>query len=234
MAAQTDALWHEIAIPCLDQVKIPLERYRGSPKALRYRLLRKAYRHLRNDTGWPTMVQLDALDRAAHAAREEKWLHLPGGIRGVVGGGKLVMGRMESLMPGHLYYHVSFPGETEIRESDLRIQWEILEDRLPKGWPYHRDVVYMDVRAIRGELILRGPARGDRLRPLGLGGTKKVQDILVDRHIPRRERWRVPLLVDEAGVLWVIGHCLDERVKIKPNTREILKATLQHLGQHTE
>jgi tRNA(Ile)-lysidine synthase len=57
---------------------------------------------------------------------------------------------------------------------------------------------------------VRGRTAGDRIRPRGLGGSKKLQDLLVDRKVPRAERDRVPVVADATGrIVWVIGHAVD-------------------------
>lgn len=49
------------------------------------------------------------------------------------------------------------------------------------------------------------------MRPLGLGGTKTLQDLFVDRKVPRAERDRTPVVVDAAGrIVWVVGLALAE------------------------
>jgi tRNA(Ile)-lysidine synthase len=64
--------------------------------------------------------------------------------------------------------------------------------------------------SLAGPLVVRSRRPGDRIRPVGLGGTKKVQDLLVDRKVPRADRDRVPVVTDAAGrLLWVAGHALD-------------------------
>jgi tRNA(Ile)-lysidine synthase len=55
-------------------------------------------------------------------------------------------------------------------------------------------------------LRLRAWHAGDRFRPLGLRGRKKLQDFFVDAKIPREARARVPLLVAGDRIAWVVGH----------------------------
>lgn len=43
--------------------------------------------------------------------------------------------------------------------------------------------------------LLRQWQSGDRIQPVGMAGTKKVQDIFVDRKIPRRQRHTWPLVI---------------------------------------
>jgi tRNA(Ile)-lysidine synthase len=169
------------------------------------------------------MVHLESMDRLCQREGRERWLHLPKGVRAAVSGGIMVIGRAEALKPHELHYLVTCPGESRVTEADLLIRWGILEG-VPQGWREQRTTVFMDLEQIEGDLTLRSPLPGDRLRPLGLGGTRKVHDILVDDRVPRRRRWRVPVLVDARGIIWVVGHRLDERVGLRPETHRILEA----------
>ena len=77
--------------------------------------------------------------------------------------------------------------------------------------------------ALRGDLMVRSRKAGDRLRPLGLRGQKKLQDILVDAKVPRDERDGVPIVTDNAGIVWVVGHCIADRVKVTPTTKQVIR-----------
>ncbi len=55
-------------------------------------------------------------------------------------------------------------------------------------------------------LFVRRRRPGDRLRPLGAPGTRKLQDVLVDRKVPRALRDSVPVVADASGrIVWVAG-----------------------------
>jgi tRNA(Ile)-lysidine synthase len=54
-------------------------------------------------------------------------------------------------------------------------------------------------------------------------GSKKLQDFFVDRKVPRPERPLVPLVEDGAGIVWVAGHRVSERVRVTEATRRILR-----------
>ncbi len=59
---------------------------------------------------------------------------------------------------------------------------------------------------LRQPLMVRSRRPGDRIQPAGLGGTKTLQDLMVDRKVPRDERHRIPLVVDASGrIVWVVG-----------------------------
>ncbi|HOP35340.1 MAG TPA: tRNA lysidine(34) synthetase TilS, partial [Syntrophales bacterium] len=74
--------------------------------------------------------------------------------------------------------------------------------------------------------FVRGVERGDRIRPLGGPGSRKVRDILTDDKVPRADREKVPLVVDSLGVLWVAGHRLSDRVKITGETTRAVRAEM--------
>ena len=72
--------------------------------------------------------------------------------------------------------------------------------------------------ALRGNLRVRGWRRGDRLRPLGLGGGKKVSDLLREARVPASRRGGVLIVDDDEGILWVVGLARDERTRLLPDS----------------
>jgi len=80
--------------------------------------------------------------------------------------------------------------------------------------------VCVDADEIVGALQLRGRRPGDRIAPPGLSGSKKLQDLFVDRKIPRGWRQYWPIVVDSKGIVWVPGLAVDRRVLTKSTTRQ--------------
>ena len=79
-------------------------------------------------------------------------------------------------------------------------------------------------------LAVRYRRPGDRFRPFGLDGQKKLQDFLVDRKVARSDRDRVPLVVDENDrILWVAGHEIDEAFRVTGACRAVLILTLRQV-----
>jgi tRNA(Ile)-lysidine synthase len=52
---------------------------------------------------------------------------------------------------------------------------------------------------------------GDRMRPLGLGGSKSLQDLFTDRKVPRALRRTLPVVESDGDIVWVAGVAVDER-----------------------
>jgi tRNA(Ile)-lysidine synthase len=83
----------------------------------------------------------------------------------------------------------------------------------------------------RMPLAVRNRRPGDRFRPLGLGGRKKLQDYFVDRKVPRHDRDFVPLVVDGADrIVWVAGHGIDEEFRVTDLTQGVLILKLEQVG----
>jgi len=89
---------------------------------------------------------------------------------------------------------------------------------------------------VRGDLY-SGPWRvrnrrpGDRFRPIGVGGRKKLQDFFVDRKVPRRLRDTVPLVVDDCDrIVWVAGFGIDEAFRVTDPTQAVIMLQLKLLG----
>lgn len=78
--------------------------------------------------------------------------------------------------------------------------------------------------------VVRTRRDGDFMRPLGMGGRKKLlSDILTDRKIPLPLRNRLPVVAKGAEVLWIITGDISETIKTDGHTRSIsFKATLNH------
>ncbi|MBP3202725.1 MAG: tRNA lysidine(34) synthetase TilS [Bacteroidales bacterium] len=73
---------------------------------------------------------------------------------------------------------------------------------------------------------------GDWIRPLGAPGRKKLQDWFTDHHIPAGEKPLIPLLKsaqDPHHVLAVVGHCIDNSVRVTPATRCILRISVKNV-----
>jgi tRNA(Ile)-lysidine synthase len=103
-----------------------------------------------------------------------------------------------------------------------RVEAKILpgEAAGPVDDPYE---AFLDLDGVGSTLTVRSRRPGDRLRPLGLGGEKKLQDLLVDAKVPQDQRDGVPLVCAAWGIAWVVGHRLDERAKVGENARTILR-----------
>jgi tRNA(Ile)-lysidine synthase len=99
------------------------------------------------------------------------------------------------------------------------------------GIAYRGEAAAIRGDRFHGQLAVRNRRPGDRFRPLGLQGSKKLQDYLVDKKVARAERDRVPLVVDESDrIIWVAGHSIDEEFRVTDPTQTVLILRFKALG----
>jgi tRNA(Ile)-lysidine synthase len=138
--------------------------------------------------------------------------------------------------PSLFRYPLSIPGEVEVPGTGCVVSVEAIA---PRDSEDGRAIVgnHLDgnVALVRGDLcgqslIVRNRRPGDRLRPVGLGGQKKLQDYFVDRKVARAHRDTVPLVVDETDrIVWVAGHGIDEAFRVTDPAQAVLILKLRRV-----
>jgi tRNA(Ile)-lysidine synthase len=120
------------------------------------------------------------------------------------------------------------PIEIDVPGKTLWSKWQFMATQTT---PDHVEIndaslqnwlVRLDWNTIKPPLKVRIRQPGDRIQPLGLNGHKKIKDIFVDAKVPRYKRDQIPIVVDADGPIWVVGHCLSERVKLTSDTTNVL------------
>jgi tRNA(Ile)-lysidine synthase len=143
---------------------------------------------------------------------------------------KVVLSKRE---PGEVPTVVSFelklsvPGTVEAPDG----AWAIAADG-PMAVPADIDrgarSVVVDASGLGDHLLVRTRRTGDRLQPLGAPGRRKVQDVLVDRKVPRDDRDRVAIVTTQTGqIVWVAGEALAEPFRVTPLTKSVVVLTLR-------
>jgi tRNA(Ile)-lysidine synthase len=124
-------------------------------------------------------------------------------------------------IPGKLHWSVPW-NETDGLATELRgslvtpVPHNVKEISAP-------GVAWLDADRVSFPLQVRVRRPGDRYRPLGLRGTAKLHDLLIDRKVPREVRDSLPVVLDAKGIVWVPGLRVDERTKITRRTRRAVR-----------
>ena len=104
---------------------------------------------------------------------------------------------------------------------------EIVEDSSEgESW-----TAYFDRRALGNWMQVRSRQTGDRFQPLGMNGTKKLQDFFTDEKVPKARRDRVPLLETQRGIAWVVGYRIAHWARVEPGragTERVIVVTLDN------
>lgn len=116
------------------------------------------------------------------------------------------------------------PGETlEVEEVSITINLELVsksEELNPEKYLSDSLTEFVDWGKVEQPIIVRNRTEGDRFKPLGMRGEKKLKDFFIDEKVPFKERDKVPLVCDKEGIIWVVGHRIDERYKLDDSTEK--------------
>jgi tRNA(Ile)-lysidine synthase len=109
-------------------------------------------------------------------------------------------------------------------------QWEVrAELRAGPLEPAGPDLATLDAEALGDELVVRTWRQGDRMRPLGMDGTKTLQDLFTDRGVPRSLRHHLPVVTAAGRVVWVAGVAVSDDFRLAPDAREVAVLTARVL-----
>ncbi len=202
--AEAEREWGKLALQMEGRISFARPELNNLHPAIVLRLVKRAANTLVG--GQSDIEALHLGDVLGLLRRKRGEASLPGGLTAVLDSRSL------SLLRGR---PKRAPG---ISETELNIPGRTLFD----GWEVEAEIA---------------PAQGGALGPrdrleafLGLGGQKKLQDVLVDAKTPVEERDRIPLVCAEWGIAWVVGYCLDERASVRPGAKEALRLRFREMG----
>jgi tRNA(Ile)-lysidine synthase len=124
-------------------------------------------------------------------------------------------------------YQVEKPDSVCIREIGATIKFT--EMRIEKSPDYRytgQHTSFFDKDTLSFPMIIRNFRPGDAFQPLGVGGTQKLKKFFIDKKVYRSDRIKCPILLSRGKIIWVVGHRIDESVKMTPSTRNVLKVEL--------
>lgn len=81
----------------------------------------------------------------------------------------------------------------------------------------------------RRRLYVRSWRPGDRMRPLGFDGSKKLQDIFTDAKVPRAQRGRVPVFECAGQIVWVPGYRIAEGWQVPSRDAAAVRITVERI-----
>ncbi|MGH7864583.1 MAG: tRNA lysidine(34) synthetase TilS [Candidatus Binataceae bacterium] len=86
-----------------------------------------------------------------------------------------------------------------------------------------------DASSAAGRLVARNLRPGDRIRPLGIGGSRKLKDVFIDRKVPRLRRANYPVVTLGDEIVWVPGLARARTALVTTETRRVLEVTARAL-----
>lgn len=208
------------------------ERLALEPMALRRRVVRAAFACISGNTRHLTAAAVETALRAERGS----WSVPGSGVTIVSEPRRILFRRTARAASSPLVESTPLivPGVTAVEPLGIRV--EACEEKAPAQPPDNQQTwsQVLDLDQVTLPLVIRSRRPGDRIRPIGSPGSRKLQDIFVDRRVPAACRDQVPVVADARGPIWVVGHCLDARVRLRPETRRVLRLTVAKLDGDRE
>ncbi len=229
LTAETERAREALAASTPDGVVIERQGFAGLHPALQSRLLRMAYEELNGSALGLEGAHLTGMVRLSRGPAGRQ-MDLPGGLVFSVGYGSLELERRGALPPSQPLllgeYPLAVPGKTRIPGWTVEARRLKVRRRLPATDSH---VARLDGARMGRNLHVRGRRPGDRLRPLGMEGSRSLQDLFVDAKVPRAERDLVPLVVSDEGIAWVVGHRVAHWARLREDTAVVLELKFKPL-----
>ncbi len=150
-------------------------------------------------------------------SREGGVIELPGGVRAVCEAGSVRFETATATDAAPAPVGLRVPGTCRLG------RWEVRAELHPVPvQPTGPDLATLDAGALPGTLEVRTWRDGDRMHPLGLGGSKSLQDIFTDRGVPRSRRRDIPVVLAGDRVAWVAGVAVGEEFKLSQASDQVV------------
>ena len=205
-----------------DRLTLDVETLAREPDGALHRLLRMALEDVRGDLEGLSREHVERIAELARSDATGKVVELPGRLRVRREYDTLAVEpdeRAEKFPPEEETLPV--PGEATLPLRGVTVTAEVTD--APEGFAAEDPMtMYVSAQAAGAELLLRSHGPGERFVPLGMTGSRKLQDFFVDEKVPRRMRDRMPVVTDADGrVLWVVGHRPAEPARAEAGARAV-------------
>ena len=211
-----------------DSAPDSVERLRFLPEPLQLPALRWLLTERLGVGHLPSLPSMEAFLSMLRRGRDAR-LRLPGDSGALVARrGRLAFAVAKPRTPPFTYTFC-IPGEVELPELGLRLRIR----RSPvEPWMLRGEATRAGLVADAAQATVRSRRSGDRLRPLGSPGSRKLKAVLIDRGVPAAARDRLPLLEIAGELAWIPGVTIGERFALR-GEEECWLAELEPLAATT-
>ena len=191
-------------------IKIDTEAFKALHKSEKHQLLRTAIKELRGDL---LNVTYETIERVIQLNRMGAICEVDGTINARLSSDALIL------------YDKVINNQTVFKHLNTRL----MDVEARNKYKLSNTCVAVDAATIKGELSVRTRQNGDKYKPLGMKGHKKIQDLFVDEKIPFNERDQVMIVCDEEKIIWVENNRINDGCKITGATKSIMVMSFREL-----
>jgi len=122
---------------------------------------------------------------------------------------------------------ITIEHNTAIISEPVQISFEIIERDSNFQIQRNKTIAQMDFDKLVFPLTIRKPKTGDYFSPIGMTGRKKLSDFFTDEKFSHHQKMNTWILTSKNNIAWIIGHRIDNRVKIDHLTKVVFMAVLK-------
>jgi tRNA(Ile)-lysidine synthase len=213
---------------CMD-----IEYFSALPLALKRRLVRKGIQSIKGDLRGISFFHIQETLRLFENGQKGKRIDLPGNLQILCLGDHVEFKRThgsdfsilkdEENGASDWIRPLNIPGETQIEKAGLTLKAEII-DSIETGFPADQaNQAFLDFEKTGENIMIRFFRAGDRLKPLGMKGTKKLKSLFIDEKVPQEIRSTVPILTTgDNDIIWVYGTRIAHNYRVTSDTNKVL------------
>ena len=110
--------------------------------------------------------------------------------------------------------------------AHLPIKFRISETS-DKDYSLDANTISISMSTLLFPLTLRQWKQGDKFKPFGMKGFKKLSDFFKDLKLSRFEKEQVWILENPEHIIWVVGYRLDDRCRINEGEHQAIEVTVE-------
>ena len=211
-----------------------IEAFGELPLALKRRVARKGIHRMKGDLRKISFFHIQEILHLFEKAENGKRIDLPGQLQVLCLGDRVEFKRIQRAGLGVLINEIqeaandwvrplNIPGETSIEKAGLTLKAEII-DPVATGFSADQtNQAFLDFEKTGKNIMIRFFEAGDRLKPLGMKGTKKLKSLFIDEKVPQETRSTVPILTTgDNDIIWVYGTRIAHAYRVTPETSKVL------------
>lgn len=209
-------------------------KFAKEDKSIQQRIIRNAILKINKSLQGISEVQISSVLNLFLADETGKECHLSNDIVAKTSYEDFIIERNKTEEEKDYLYDIESKGITNLENLGYSFDIKVIQREELKTIDKSKNVKYFDFDMVKGKLRVRNRKNGDKIMPFGMKGTKKIKDYFIDEKISKELRNKIPLIVDDQNILWVVGYRTNEMYKITTDTKMVLVIKYQKLKMYNE
>ena len=211
-----------------NRIIVNFDEFKKIDKVLQRRIYRYIYNILNNDLDDLYLNHILEIEKLLDSKKTGRGIDLSSELRVEISYSDLIFFKKD-------FYNQEIPDKIKIslRNKTKITDKVFIESSLKKrnefSFTKYKLQAAFDYDKLNLPLYIRSRKKGDKFRPLGMKGHKKVKDILIDEKVPKFKREEIPVIVDsENNILWLAPYKISDEFKITKETNKVLILKLKY------